>query len=57
MMLYLDFVVWMQLYPLVGVAEQYVDKVKLGKNFSDDVLVLVALTKLTIWFYVGYLLY
>ena len=56
-MLHLDFVVWMLLYPLVGVAEQYVDKVKLNKDFSDNVLALAALTKLIIWFYVGYLLY
>ena len=56
-MLHLDFVVWMLLYPLVGVAEQYIDKVKPSKNFSDDVLALSALTKLIIWFYVGYLLY
>jgi len=55
-MLHLDFVAWMLLYPLVGVAEQYVE-VKLDKNFSDDVLALSALTKLAIWFYVGYLLY
>lgn len=56
-MLHLDFVVWMLLYPLVGLAEQYIDKVKLGKSFSDNVLALSALVKLVIWFYVGYLLY
>lgn len=56
-MLHLDFVIWMLLYPLVGVAEQYVDKVKLSKNFSDDVLAFSALVRLIIWFYVGYLLY
>lgn len=55
-MLHLDFVVWMLLYPLVGVAEQYVDKV-MRKNFSDDVLAFSALVRLIIWFYVGYLLY